>query len=70
MRRLLAVTRAQREEVLTKEIKAGNTPAFMSKFVTVYISGIDAKASSTRLHIRFLRTTFALEPIRTSSARH
>lgn len=43
MKRLAQVTRAQREEVMLKEIEAGNTPAFLSKFVTIRVSGIDAK---------------------------
>lgn len=41
MKRLIGLTRQQREEVLVKEIEAGNTPAFMSNFVTVRVSGID-----------------------------
>ena len=43
MRNVAPLTREDRETVLTKEIEAGNTPAFMSKFVTIRISGIDAK---------------------------
>ena len=43
MNKLVALTREQWEAVLIEEIKAGNTPAFSKEFVTVRISGIDAK---------------------------
>ena len=43
MKKLAGMTREQWETVLIEEIKAGNTPAFSKEFVTVRISGVDAK---------------------------
>jgi hypothetical protein len=43
MKELAGMTREQWETVLIDEIKAGNVPAFSGTFVTVRLSGIDAK---------------------------
>jgi len=43
MKRVAPLTRAQREEVLMQEVKAGNVPAFSKRFATIRLSGIDAK---------------------------
>lgn len=43
MNRVASMTREDREAVLIEEVKAGNTPGFLLKFVTVRVSGIDAK---------------------------
>ena len=43
MKSVAAMSRSDCEAQLLREISGGNTPAFMSKFITIRISGVDAK---------------------------
>jgi len=46
MKSVAAMSRSERESQLLREIVGGNAPAFMGKFVTVRVSGVDAKGKA------------------------